>query len=707
MSRSDNSDDSKGKSQGAVNHTRSLHLTPKSEYAPVHISGLTPERTETIDLKSLFSTDVTSSGSFDLRRVGLESFSKLLQVLSTPTLLVDHSHTIEFANRAFISMTGGLEPFGYEFARVFSNPKQARVFGMLLERVFAARRPEVREGRLQLQNAEIWGRVHLRTIRLGGDQMVLIQIENLTAQKELVTIQKYKKLVDIFPIGIAEFALISPLSDDLPLGKRLGKILEARLIDGNDEFAKMYERGSIKELIQVPLGRLLPAESGMRDLYERWIKRGYAPFSFEARETGLKSAAKRFEYTLIGNPKDRELIGLWWLKRDISEKKRMEEEILKAQKLESLGVLAGGIAHDFNNLLTAMLGNISLGKANSNLSETSIQRFEAAAKAGKRAQDLTHQLLTFSKGGAPVKSPSSISQLLRDCASFAVQGSNVLCELHVPESLWSVEMDEGQISQVVNNLVINALQAMPSGGSVLIRAKNVSVGKDQLLRLKEGKYVRVSVADHGEGISPANMPKIFDPYFTTKKTGTGLGLATSYSIIKKHGGLLAVRSKVGVGTMFYFFLPAAVTKSLSTDATLIEPIKGRGRVLIMDDEEMIREMAEDLIRELGYEVTLAKDGMEAVDIYQRAFHEGRQFDAVILDLTVPGGMGGAQTLAELSKIDPDVKAIVSSGYYGDPIMSDYAAHGFKAVLPKPYDIKRLSQGLAMVILPDDELGTHK
>ena len=196
--------------------------------------------------------------------------------------------------------------------------------------------------------------------------------------------------------------------------------------------------------------------------------------------------------------------------------------------------------------------------------------------------------------------------------------------------------------------------------------------------MKEGKYVRVSIADHGEGISPANIPKIFDPYFTTKKTGTGLGLATSYSIIKKHGGLLSVRSNVGVGTTFHFFLPAAVTKSLSTVATLIEPVKGRGRVLIMDDEEMIREMAGELVRELGYEVALAKDGTEAVDIYKSALHEGVRFDAVILDLTVPGGMGGTETLVELGKICPDVKAIVSSGYYGDSIMSEFAAHGFRA-----------------------------
>ena len=300
MSGHDNSHDSEDKSQGATKQTKLLHFPSKPEHAPVHISGLTPERSETIDLNSLFSKDVTSSGSFDLRRVGFATFGKLLQVLSTPTLLIGRSHTIEFANRAFLSLIEGLDPVGCELSWLFGDPQQARVFGLILEKVFAARRPEVRERKLQIREVEIWGRVHLRTIRLGGDQLALMQIENLTAQKELVTIQKYKKLVDIFPIGIAEFALMSPLSNDLPLEQRLDKILEARLIDGNDEFAKMYERRDIQVLIQVPLGRLLPAQSRMRDLYERWIQRGYAPFSFEAKETGLQSGTKRFEYTLIG-----------------------------------------------------------------------------------------------------------------------------------------------------------------------------------------------------------------------------------------------------------------------------------------------------------------------------------------------------------------------------------------------------------------------
>jgi PAS domain S-box-containing protein len=701
MSTDDNSHKSEGKGQDAFQPEELPNVPQGPEPAPIHISRLTDERTETIHLDSLFSKDVTSSGSFDLRKVGLASFGRLLQAMSVPTILVDRSHTIELANRAFVRMTGGLNPDKREFSSIFSDTQQARVLGLLLEKVFTTRKPEVRERKLQIRNAEIWGRVHLRTIRLGRDQLVLMQIENLTAQKELAAVQKYKKLVDIFPLGIAEFTTIPSVSDDLPREQRMNKILDARLIDGNDEFARMYERSEIKKLIDLPLGRLLPAQSRMRHLYEKWIERGYASLSFEAKETGLQSGARRFEYTLIGNLKDGNLIGLWWLKRDISEKKRIEEEIVKAQKLESLGVLAGGIAHDFNNLLTAITGNITLGQANSRQSRTSIQRFEAAIKAAKRAQDLTHQLLTFSKGGAPVKSPSSISQLLKDCASFAIRGSSVSCDWHVPKNLWSVEMDEGQISQVVNNLVINALQSMPHGGSVLIRAKNVTLGEAQRLPLEAGKYVRVSVADHGEGISPENIPKIFDPYFTTKEKGTGLGLATSYSIIKRHGGLLGVKSKVGLGTMFYFFLPAAVTKSLSEQTIPVERFKGQGRVLVMDDEDMIRELAGEFITELGYDVALAKDGTEALEIYKSALEEGRCFDAVILDLTVPGGMGGTETISKLREIDPDVKAIVSSGYYGDSIMSDYVAHGFREVLPKPYDMERLSQVLALVTSSED------
>jgi two-component system, cell cycle sensor histidine kinase and response regulator CckA len=655
--------------------------------------------TQTIDLNSLFSGEVTTSGSFDLRKVKLATFTNLLQALSVPTLLIDRSHIVEFCNKAFTGMTGIFDAVGNKFSAIFSSPEEAQSLGVLLEKLFIRRQPEVREKRLRLGSRSIWCRVHLRTIRIGTERFVLVQIENLTAQKELLAVQKYQKLVKIFPIGMAEFSLGRALDPDALPEHVIEEILQGRLTDGNNEFGKMYSR-SIKDLLGVTLGELLSAKSRMRTAYEKWVQMGFQPFSFEITEARAQYETRHFEHTLIGNSIGKNLHGLWWLKRDISEKKRMEEEILKAQKLESLGVLAGGIAHDFNNLLMAIGGNIALGQAHSKLTRESAARFDAAMKATNRAQDLTRQLLTFSKGGAPVKSTASLSQLLTDCVSFVLRGSSVRCHYSVPENLWPVEMDEGQISQVINNLVINAIEAMPRGGAVLVRAQNVHIGGEQRLPLREGRYVRVSIADRGEGIPREHIAKIFDPYFTTKEKGSGLGLASSYSIVKKHDGLLTLRSKVGVGTTFYFFLPAASSTPPRLKQSAGESYRGQGRVLIMDDEEMIRESAGQLVRGLGYRVVLAKDGSEAALLYRTALREGKGFDAVILDLTVPGGIGGRQALVQLQEIDPGVRAIVSSGYSNDPVMSDHSRWGFSAVLPKPYNVHQLGQALAKVVGAD-------
>jgi two-component system, cell cycle sensor histidine kinase and response regulator CckA len=660
------------------------------------LAGQDSGGTQTIDLNSLFSEELTTSGSFDLRKVKLATFTNLLQALSVPTLLINRSHVVEFCNKAFTGMTGILEALGNKFSSIFANPEEARSLGLLLEKVFVQRQPEVGERNLRLGHRAIWCRVHLRTIRIGTERFVLVQFENLTAQKELLAVQKYQKLVKIFPIGMAEFSLRSPLDPAALSDSVIEEILQARLTDGNNEFGKMYDR-SIEDLFGVTLGKLLSAKSKMRTVYEKWVQMGFQPFSFETSEARPQYETRHFEHTLIGNSIGKNLHGLWWLKRDISEKKRMEEEILKAQKLESLGVLAGGIAHDFNNLLMAIGGNIALGQSHSKLTRESAARFEAAMKATNRAQDLTRQLLTFSKGGAPVKSTASLSQLLTDCMSFVLRGSSVRCHYSVPEDLWPVDMDEGQISQVINNLAINALEAMPRGGAVLVRAQNVHIGKEQKLSLKEGRYVRVSIADRGEGITREHISKIFDPYFTTKEKGSGLGLASSYSIIKKHDGLLTLRSKVGVGTTFYFFLPAASIAPPQQEQSVSEPFRGQGRILIMDDEEMIRESAGKLVRGLGYEVVLAKEGSEAVLLYRTALREGKRFHAVILDLTVPGGMGGRQALLQLKEIDPGVRAIVSSGYSNDPVMSDHSRWGFSAVLPKPYNVHQLGQALARVV----------
>ncbi len=392
-----------------------------------------------------------------------------------------------------------------------------------------------------------------------------------------------------------------------------------------------------------------------------------------------------------------EIIGVVLVLRDITEKQKLEEEILKAQKLESLGVLAGGIAHDFNNLLTAILGNISIAKAYIKPENGLFERLTEAEKASLRAKGLTRQLLTFAKGGVVVKKTASVAELIKDSVCFALRGSNVKCKVSIAEDLRPVEIDEAQFSQVIDNLVINAQQAMPDGGTVEVSAENVTVRPEDLLPVKEGDFIKLSIKDHGVGIPRKNMQKIFDPYFTTKEKGTGLGLSTTYSIIKKHDGFITVESEPGKGTTFHIYLPAS-TKPVSERTKSNDKIlKGSGRILVMDDEVIVREVAGKMLSLLGYEVEFAANGSEMIEVYKKAEEAGRPFDAVIMDLTVPGDMGGKEAVRRLIEINPGAKAIVSSGYSNDPIMADYRRYGFCGVVAKPYRLQQLSQVLHGVL----------
>jgi PAS domain S-box-containing protein len=392
------------------------------------------------------------------------------------------------------------------------------------------------------------------------------------------------------------------------------------------------------------------------------------------------------------------IVGSRDIMRDITDRKRMEEEILRAQKLESIGVLAGGIAHDFNNLLTAILGNISLAKLDSSRGTGVYQRLEEAEKASFRAQDLTQQLLTFSKGGAPVKRMVSLKELVQETVSFSLRGSRTVCSVFAPDDLWPAEADEGQLSQVFNNLVINADQAMPEGGTLKISCRNVILVKDEAPPLKEGRYVELSFADQGIGISPEHFEKIFDPYFTTKQKGSGLGLATSYSIVKKHEGHITVASELGAGATFRICLPASLSGDLKERDMGITAASGAGRILVVDDEEMIRDVVGKILGKQGYEVCCARDGQEALDLYADAKQQGSPFHAVIMDLTIPGGMGGEEAMKHLLGIDDKAKVIVSSGYSNDPIMGRFREHGFSGVVSKPYTISKLSQAVKQVLM---------
>jgi len=384
--------------------------------------------------------------------------------------------------------------------------------------------------------------------------------------------------------------------------------------------------------------------------------------------------------------------------RDVTEKKKMEEELLKGQKLESVGVFAGGIAHDFNNLLTAILGNISLAKMYLNRQDEVYKRLEMTERASLQARALTQQLLTFSKGGAPIKRTTTITELIKDSTSFILRGSNVRCEYDLAEGLWPLEVDEGQLSQVTQNLVINAGQAMPDGGILTIRARNIEVAAHNRLVLPAGRYVQISFEDQGEGIPRDHLSKIFDPYFSSKRTGSGLGLTIAYSIIKKHDGVITVDSELGSGSTFTIYLPATNKTNLVRQAPAeTSSTVGCGRVLIMDDEEIVREIAVEMLDYLGCKPVAARDGSEAIDLYLRAREEGRPFDALIMDLTIAGGMGGKEAITRLREIDPAVRAIVSSGYANDPIMANFREYGFSGVVPKPYKLHELSATLNRIL----------
>ena len=375
---------------------------------------------------------------------------------------------------------------------------------------------------------------------------------------------------------------------------------------------------------------------------------------------------------------------------EIEQRKQVEEELLRGRKLEALGVLAGGIAHDFNNFLTIISGNVALAKMHLKPDDAVCEILEQATVACKRAASLSLQLLTFGKGGAPVRRPVPLAGVVKDAVDLARAGSKATIRVAIVSDLFSAEIDVEQISHALHNILLNARQAMPDEGTIEVTAKNVVFDSDSVA-LKSGRYVLISVRDQGCGIAADVLPRIFDPYFTTKQSGTGLGLATVHAIVAKHDGHITVESTPGVGTTLSIYLPACATALPTESVTGQQMQAGTGRILVLDDEEALRKLLMQILERIGYQVECAKDGAEAIELYQQAKNSGQRFDVVLVDLTIPGGIGGKEVAARLREFDDSAVLIVSSGYSNTPIMSEFRRYGFDDVISKPWTPVQLSE----------------
>lgn len=381
---------------------------------------------------------------------------------------------------------------------------------------------------------------------------------------------------------------------------------------------------------------------------------------------------------------------------DVTDKLKTEEAFIRSEKLKSVGILAGGIAHDFNNILTAIVGNIDLSLMDVNPDKRCYRWLDDAKNAALRARNLTQQLLPFSCGGEPIKKTIKLSEHIRNSCISTLQNSNFSYDLWIDDDLWPVDGDEGQLDQVFNNLIINAKQAMPMSGTISVIAENITTKSGRKSSLRSGKYVKISFKDEGVGISRENLTKIFDPYFTTKHNQSGLGLTSCISIIKKHGGLIDVESELDAGSLFTLYLPASEkqVEKIEVDEKMSS---GQGKVLLMDDNVELITVTTLLLERMGYEVTCCYDGKDAIEIYKEELDSGKPFDVVVMDLSIPKGMGGKEAIVKLHEVDPDANAIVSSGYSNDPVMSDFCSYGFAGVLPKPYNYEALNIEIQNVI----------
>jgi PAS domain S-box-containing protein len=689
---------------GMANHT--VLLTKDDCKIPVEdtASPICDENGEIIGVVIIFH-DVSE------RRRKEEQIRKLSSAVEqSPSVVVitNFAGDIEYVNPKFTKLTGyEFEEVKYKNSRILKSGKTDPViYEVLWESITAGH-----EWRGELQNKKKNGEFYWESISISPLRDSENKITHFIAVKEDITQRKHAEEAT----RRAEIALAAEKERLAVTLRSIGDAVistdtEAGIVLVNREAEKLtgYEQHEILGKNFTEVFELINEMTGepFDDPIEKVLTNGGIIEQTHQVALMTKDNIQRciaYNASPLRDSKST-IIGAVMVFRDITEQIKMEEELRRAQKLDSLSLLAGGIAHDFNNILTAIAGNLSLAKINLQPTEKIYQRVSQAENATLRAQDLTQQLLTFAKGGAPIKKMASLGEMVKDVTSFVLRGSNVKCEYYIQENLWSAEVDIGQMSQVLNNLVINATQAMPDGGTVKISGKNVTIDdsiNDNGNTFNKGNYIQISVQDNGIGISSKHLPKIFDPFFTTKQKGSGLGLASCYSIIKNHEGHIKVESEIGKGTTFSIYLPAIKIQPTEKPSDNAITLEGNGRILVMDDDEFVLEIVGDMLKEIGYQVEFAKNGQEAIDLYTSAKEGGKPFKSVIMDLTIPGGMGGRETIEKLTEIDPDVKAVVSSGYSSDPIMGNFREYGFRGCVSKPYRVEDICKTLNEIIMEEN------
>jgi two-component system, cell cycle sensor histidine kinase and response regulator CckA len=531
-----------------------------------------------------------------------------------------------------------------------------------------------------------WSEVNMRHATINGEPRIIVMVRDISARKEAEEALRQSE------------EMLKALMEEMPAG--VGWTDESGNLQYLNRCIIDWFGYTLDEVPTVDdwLERILPDpayRAKIREIWSQAVARAYQSNAAVPPMEGditCKDGSRRHVILNIRLVQNRFL----YIYTDITKWEAMQNELLKTQKLESLGILAGGIAHDFNNILTGILGNISFLGLLLDQSHPGRKPLLHAEKASLRAAELARQLLTFARGGDPVKKPVAVGELVQEALSLPLRGAKVNALVEIPASLPAIEADEGQMHQAFSNVIINALQAMPEGGTLTVKGERITLNGENGQSLPPGEYVRLSFADQGAGISSEHVQRIFDPYFTTKAGGTGLGLASVHSIITRHKGRVEVQSVIGRGTTFTFYLPSVETAALEATCPPVPPsieTWTKGPILVMDDEEGIRVLTENLLEHLGYAVVTCSRGEEAVRLYQEASEAGEPFFAAIMDLTVPAGMGGKEAARQILAFDPAARLIVSSGYSNDPVMASYLDHGFCAAIVKPYRCETLQQAL--------------